>query len=92
MRVAALSTVLVLAFAAQLRAAAPNRFGGTVPQALARLAPAAPAPADLRLEHVTFLLGVRNRGELEGRLAAQQDSASPLFRHWLAPEEIADRS
>jgi subtilase family serine protease len=91
MRVAALSTVLVLAFAAQLRAAAPYRLGGTVPRALARVAPESPAPGDLRLEHVTFFLGLRNRREAEGRIAAQQDSRSPFFRRYLGAEEIADR-
>jgi subtilase family serine protease len=91
MRVAALSTVLVLAFAAQLRAAAPYRLGGTVPHALAQVAPETAAAADLRLEHVTFLLGLRNRREVEARIAAQQDSRSPFYGRWLGPDEIADR-
>lgn len=91
MRIAALSTVLVLAFAAELRAAAPYRIGGTVPHALAQVAPTGAAPADLRLEHVMFFLGLRNRTEVEGRIAAQQDRRSPFFHKWLGPDEIADR-
>jgi hypothetical protein len=91
MRVAALCTMLVLGLAAELRAAPTSRFSGTVPQALAQVTPTEPAPADLRLERVTFFLGIRNRRALDGRIAAQQDSRSPYYRRWLGPEEIADR-
>ena len=91
MRVAALCTMLVLGLAAELRAAPAYRIGGTVPRALAQAAPSGAAPADLRLEHVTFFLGLRARRALDGRIAAQQDSRSPYYRQWLGPEEIADR-
>src|SRR5439155_6013435 len=58
---------------------------------LARMAAGAPAPAEMPLEHVTVLLGLRARAALDAVLAAQQDRRSPRFRRWLATEEIADR-
>ena len=36
-------------------------------------------------------LALRNRSQLEKLLAAQQDPASPEFRHWLTPGEFAKR-
>ena len=36
-------------------------------------------------------LALRNRSQLEKLLAAQQDPASPEFRHWLMPGEFAKR-
>ncbi|TMA39819.1 MAG: hypothetical protein E6J79_02045 [Deltaproteobacteria bacterium] len=64
---------------------------GSMPRALAGMAAGAPAPAELPLEHVTVLLGLRARAALDAVLAAQQDPRSPRFRRWLEPEEIADR-
>ncbi|TMA55726.1 MAG: hypothetical protein E6J75_11260 [Deltaproteobacteria bacterium] len=64
---------------------------GSMPRALAGMAAGAPAPAELPLEHVTVLLGLRARAALDAVLAAQQDSRSPCFWRWLEPEEIADR-
>jgi len=36
-------------------------------------------------------LAPRNRSQLEKLLAAQQDPASPEYRHWLTPGEFAER-
>src|SRR5208282_3099507 len=36
-------------------------------------------------------LAPRNRSQLQKLLAAQQDPASPEFRHWLTPGEFAER-
>jgi len=56
---------------------------GTVPRALRHLVASEPAPADLRLENVTIVLGLRDRTGLDAVIAAQQDRHSPRFGHWL---------
>src|SRR5437763_1399213 len=68
-----------------------RQLRGTVPRALAAMTPAGRAPADLRLGHVTVLLGLRHRRTLDALVAAQQDRRSPLFHRWLDAAEIADR-
>jgi kumamolisin len=64
---------------------------GTVPRALARMAPAGRAPADVRLGHVIVVLGLRDGRGLDAVIAAQQDRRTPRYRRWLDAEEIADR-
>jgi len=83
---AALLVLATTAVAEPLR-----RLPGTVPRALAALAPAGRAPSDLRLEHVAVFLGLRHRRALDALIAAQQDRRSPLFHRWLDAAEIADR-
>lgn len=68
-----------------------RRLHGTVPRALARLETAGPASADLRLDHITVFLGLRESAALDALVAAQQDPRSPRFRRWLDATEIADR-
>src|SRR2546428_6031303 len=85
------ATALLLALATAAAAEPLRRLPGTVPRALAAMVPAGRAPADLRLEHVTVLLGLRHRRALDALIAAQQDRRSPLFRRWLDAPEIADR-
>jgi len=68
-----------------------RRIPGTVPRALARMAAAGPAPADLPLEHITVFLGVRERAALDALIAAQQDPRSPHYRQWIDAAEFADR-
>jgi hypothetical protein len=87
----ALAATLVLALGATAGAEPMRELSGTVPRALADMAPIGPAPAGLRLPHVTVLLGLRDRAGLDAVIAAQQDRRSPRFRRWLEPGEIADR-
>ncbi len=86
-----LTTAALLAFAAAAAAEPLRPLPGTVPRALSAMTPAGRAPADLRLEHVTVLLGLRHRRAFEALVAAQQDRRSPLFQRWLGAAEIADR-
>ena len=86
-----LTTAVLLAFAAAAAAEPLRPLPGTVPRALAAMTPAGRAPADLRLGHVTVLLGLRHRRAFEALIAAQQDRRSPLFHRWLGAAEIADR-
>ncbi len=86
-----LATAALLALATATAAEPLRQLRGTVPRALAAMAPAGRAPADLRLEHVTVLLGLRHRRGLDALIAAQQDRRSPLFHRWLDAGEIADR-
>ena len=86
-----LTTAALLAFAAAAAAEPLRPLPGTVPRALAAMTPAGRAPADLRLEHVTVLLGLRHRRAFEALVAAQQDRRSPLFQRWLGAAEVADR-
>ena len=86
-----LTTAVLLAFAAAAAAEPLRPLPGTVPRALSAMTPAGRAPADLRLEHVTVLLGLRHRRAFEALVAAQQDRRSPLFQRWLGAAEIADR-
>ena len=86
-----LTTAALLAFAAAAAAEPLRPLPGTVPRALSAMTPAGRAPADLRLEPVTVLLGLRHRRALEALIAAQQDRRSPLFQRWLGAAEIADR-
>src|SRR5437773_1926433 len=86
-----LATAALLALATAAAAEPLRQLRGTVPRALAAMAPAGRAPADLRLEHVTVLLGLRHRRGLDALIAAQQDRRSPLFHRWLDAGEIADR-
>jgi len=64
---------------------------GSRPRALGRLVEAEPAPADLRLDSVTVVLGLRDRAGLDAVIAAQQDRHSARYGHWLDLDEIADR-
>src|SRR5947207_9143266 len=86
-----LATAALLALATAAAAEPLRQLRGTVPRALAAMAPAGRAPADLRLEHVTVLLGLRHRRGLDALIAAQQDRRSPLLPRWLDAGEIADR-
>jgi hypothetical protein len=85
------ATLALAAGTAVARAGEPARLRGAVPAATARLAPAGAAPADLPLEYVTVVLGLRDRDALEATIAAQQDRRSPRFGQWLEAPEIADR-
>src|SRR3989442_15894693 len=85
------ATPLLLALATAAAADPLRRLPGPVPRALAAMVPAGRAPADLRLGHVTVLLGLRHRRALDALIAAQQDRRSPLFHCWLGAAEIADR-
>jgi subtilase family serine protease len=38
-----------------------------------------------------FVMALRNRGELERLIAAQQDPSSPEYRRWLTPDEFTSR-
>src|SRR2546426_12348395 len=84
------ATALLLALATAAAAEPLRRLPGTVPRALAAMTPAGRAPADLRLEHVTVLLGLRHRRAFEALLAAQQDRRSPLFQRWLRAPQGGD--
>ena len=64
---------------------------GTVPRALRHLVASEPAPADLPLENVTIVLGLRDRTGLDAVIAAQQDRHSARYGRWLDLDEIADR-
>ncbi|HUE30541.1 MAG TPA: protease pro-enzyme activation domain-containing protein, partial [Verrucomicrobiae bacterium] len=86
-----LTTASLLAFATAVAAEPRRPLPGTVPRALAAMTPAGRAPADLRLGHVTVLLGFRHRRALEALIAAQQDRRSPLFHRWLDAGALADR-
>jgi len=86
-----LATAALLALATAAAAEPLRQLRGTVPRALAAMTPAGRAPADLRLGHVTVLLGLRHRRTLDALVAAQQDRRSPLFHRWLDAAEIADR-
>jgi len=86
-----LTIAALLAFAAAAAAEPLRPLPGTMPRALAAMTPAGRAPADLRLEHVTVLLGLRHRRAFEALVAAQQDRRSPLFQRWLGAAELADR-
>src|SRR5947207_1038979 len=79
-----LATAALLALATAAAAEPLRQLRGTVPRALAAMTPAGRAPADLRLGHVTVLLGLRHRRTLDALVAAQQDRRSPLFHRWLA--------
>lgn len=51
------------------------------------------APDSLLLEHVSLFLkrSPSQQADLEELMAQQQGSSSPLYRHWLTPEQYADR-
>ncbi len=59
--------------------------------ALPRLEAVGRAPADLVLEDVKIVLGLRDRDRLEAIIAAQGDRRSPRYHRWLDATEIADR-
>jgi hypothetical protein len=52
-----------------------------------------PAPDSLRLENITltFKPTAEQQADLSALLEQQQDRASPLYHHWLTPEQFADR-
>ncbi|HZP43734.1 MAG TPA: S53 family peptidase [Candidatus Binatia bacterium] len=90
-RAAAGLALFLLAVAAAPRGATAGRLEGSIPAALARLRPVGAAPADLRLAHVTVVLGLRDPAGLDAAIAAQEDPRSPAFGRQLDPTEIADR-
>ncbi len=51
------------------------------------------APDSLRLENITltFKLTAEQQADLAALLEQQQDRSSPLYHHWLTPEQFADR-
>jgi hypothetical protein len=68
-----------------------RRLAGTVPPVLATLEVLGPAAADMPLDAVTVVLGLRDRRHLEALLAAQQDPHTPDFHRWLDLTQLADR-
>lgn len=52
---------------------------------------AGPWPADAVVTPVRIVLGLRNPTGLQALVAAQHDPASPEFRRWRTPQELADR-
>ncbi len=60
---------------------------GSVPAAVARLAPVGRLPASQHLD-VVLALPLRNREKLEVLLQQIYDSASPNFRHYLTPQQF----
>jgi subtilase family serine protease len=52
-----------------------------------------PAPDSLKLENLalTFKPTEEQQADLSALLEQQQDRSSPLYHHWLAPEQFADR-
>src|SRR5581483_8658561 len=85
------AAALVLLSAVGARAEPMRPIAGVVPRALASMEDLGPAPADLRLHHLTVFLGLRDRATLEAIVAAQQDRRSPRYHQWLDVDEIADR-
>jgi len=90
-RTVLLAAVVAVALPWPAAAEPMRRVRGSVPPALAALEPLGRAPADLRLDHVTLVLGLRDRAGLDSAVAAQQDRRSPRFHQWLDAAEIADR-
>ncbi|HSV07251.1 MAG TPA: S53 family peptidase [Candidatus Binatus sp.] len=82
---------LLLAAAAPAVGEPMRPLPGSRPRALGHLVETEPAPADLRLDGVTVVLGLRDRAGLDAVIAAQQDRHSPRYGHWLDLDEIADR-
>ncbi|HMD86062.1 MAG TPA: S53 family peptidase [Terriglobia bacterium] len=52
-----------------------------------------PAPDSLKLENINlmFKLTAEQQADLAALLEQQQDRSSPLYHHWLTPEQFADR-
>jgi len=52
-----------------------------------------PAPDSLKLENITltFKPTEEQQGNLAALLEQQQDPSSPLYHHWLTPEQFADQ-
>lgn len=52
-----------------------------------------PVEPAMRLDHVVLMLksSAQQQSELDQLLLDQQNPSSPSFRHWLTPEEFADR-
>src|SRR5579871_878421 len=90
-------TTLILFLNASIHLAAqPNRIepmrgnvrpGGLLRNDLGRM------DGNVTLASMTLLLksSARQQAELEQLLDAQQDRSSPLYHHWITPDEFADR-
>jgi len=52
-----------------------------------------PTPDSLRLENITLIFKptAEQQANLSALLEQQQDRTSPLYHHWLTPEQFADR-
>jgi len=86
-----LAALVALPLRGVARGAGLRRLEGSLPQAVAGMERAGFAPADLRLEHITVVFGLRDRRGLEAVIAAQRDRRSSRFHQWLDAGEITER-
>ena len=66
---------------------------GTQPPLARRAKDAGPVPADMPVQAMTivFSRSAAQDTELQALIAAQQNPSSPLYHHWLTPDEFAAR-
>ena len=71
---------------------APVRLAGSVVPGLASLPAAPPAAGDAGSQHLTLTFTLRRRDQAGFRqyLSAVEDPSSPLYRHYLAQQELTD--
>ncbi|HLY36522.1 MAG TPA: S53 family peptidase, partial [Candidatus Binatia bacterium] len=83
--------LLLIALTSLAAAEPPHVLRGSRSLALDRMERVGRAPADLALENITVVLGLRDRPGLDAVIAAQGDRRSPRYHRWLDAAEIADR-
>lgn len=68
-------------------------INGTRPPLARRAKDAGPVPADMPVQAMTivFSRSAAQDTELQALIAAQQNPASPLYHHWLTPDEFSAR-
>src|SRR5205085_1231546 len=77
------AVLLVVALVSVAAAAPPQPLRGSRSLALDRMELVGRAPADLPLEGITVVLGLRDRPGLDAVIAAQGDRRSPRYHRWL---------
>jgi pseudomonalisin len=83
--------LLAPAAAVALQPDEPLREVAPVPREVAGSLDAGRLDGDARFTRAILVLPARDSAGLSRLLAAQQDPASPDFRHWLTPAEFGDR-